>query len=346
MSVDDRIPQAFILKDTVDEDAITRKATTSKGRTTTIKIDAEDPVPAAITVPVTEARITLRRWRLLTLLATGMFALFTMWLGLTITRLVEAFFARSPALGWLAFGLAALVALAVIGIIVREIWGLFSLRRIEQLQDHAARAINLKDRQSASTALSELENLYNGDASAADALAQLARHRSHIMNPEDRLQLADRLLLEPRDAQARAIVARRARRVTILTTVTPAAVFDILFVAAQNLMMLREVASIYGGRPSTLSTLRLARMVATHLAVTGGLALSDNLLQHVVGKGLLGRLSARLGEGAVNGILTARIGLAACNVCRPIPNSDNGRDRLTAMARELVAFKNETVPEP
>ena len=36
-----------------------------------------------------------------------------------------------------------------------------------------------------------------------------------------------------------------------------------------------------------------------------------NLIQHLVGKGLLGRLSARFGEGAVNGILTSRIGLAA-----------------------------------
>ena len=62
----------------------------------------------------------------------------------------------------------------------------------------------------------------------------------------------------------------------MLTTLTPTAVLDILFVAAQNLRMLREIATLYGGRPSTLSTLRLARMVISHLAVTGSLALSDS----------------------------------------------------------------------
>jgi putative membrane protein len=31
------------------------------------------------------------------------------------------------------------------------------------------------------------------------------------------------------------------------------------------------------------------------------------------------RLSARLGEGVINGILTARIGIAAIAVCRPAP---------------------------
>ena len=83
--------------------------------------------------------------------------------------------------------------------------------------------------------------------------------------------------------------------------------------------MMRELATLYGGRPGTLGTIRLAKMVAGHLAVTGGLALSDGVISAVIGKGLIGRLSARFGEGAVNGILTARIGLAAMDLCRPLP---------------------------
>ena len=83
--------------------------------------------------------------------------------------------------------------------------------------------------------------------------------------------------------EAHRIIAHAARRITFLTTVAPTAALDILFVAAQNLRMMRELATLYGGRPSTLSTLRLARMVLSHLALTGGIALSDNLIQHVVG---------------------------------------------------------------
>ena len=144
--------------------------------------------------------------------------------------------------------------------------------------------------------------------------------------------------MTPLDTEAQRIIARRARRVTLLTTVTPAAALDIIFVAAQNARMLRELATLYGGRPSTLATLKLARMVVVHLAITGGLALSDNLIQHLVGKGLLGRLSARFGEGAVNGILTCRIGLAARDVCRPIPAQGNSGDRLAKLLREVIGF--------
>jgi putative membrane protein len=128
--------------------------------------------------------------------------------------------------------------------------------------------------------------------------------------------------------------------VTLVTTVTPTAVLDILFVALQNLRMLRQIATLYGGRPSTLATLKLARMVLGHLAVTGGLALTDNVMQHVIGKGVLGRLSARFGEGTVNGIMTARIGLAARDVCRPIPQERAAKETLGSLLREVVNFSD------
>ena len=58
---------------------------------------------------------------------------------------------------------------------------------------------------------------------------------------------------------------------------------------------------------------------ATHLAITGGVAVGDSLVQQVVGHGIAARLSARLGEGVLNGMLTARVGLSAMAVCRPMP---------------------------
>ena len=159
------------------------------------------------------------------------------------------------------------------------------------------------------------------------------------------MKLAERHLVSWRDGEAHRIIAHAARRITLLTTVAPTPALDILFVAAQNLRMIRELATLYGGRPSTLSTIRLARMVVSHLALTGGIALSDNLIQHVVGKGLLGRLSARFGEGTVNGILTARVGLAARDVCRPIPQEASAKDTLGSLLKELVSSSPEAKAE-
>jgi putative membrane protein len=336
-----RAPQAFVLPDASDDPAKPSK-TKAHATAPTLVFEPELEHTDLVTLPQTATPHEPRRFRWLGLLASSLFALFTMWAGLSIVQLVQSFFALTPWLGWLAFGIAGLAAVAAIAIVIREIIGLWRLERIEHIQELSARAINLDERSSADTVCTELQSLYASRPDVKWGLQQFTSHRDDILDPRDRVKLADTLLVQPLDDVAHKIIARRARRVTLLTTVTPIAMLDILFVAAQNFAMLRELATLYGGRPSTLSTLKLARMVATHLAVTGGLALSDNLIQHFVGRGLLGKLSSRLGEGAVNGILTSRIGLAATAVCRPVPREAATSETLIGLLKEVLTFGDKT----
>lgn len=221
--------------------------------------------------------------------------------------------------------MASVAGVAALAIISREdLWALARLRRIEHIQTDAAHALNTDDADAASRAIASLSQLYAARADARLGLKEMKQFEADILDGRYCIRLAERYLVAWRDAEAHRIIAHAARRITFVTTVAPTAALDMLFVAAQNLRMLRELATLYGGRPSTLATFRLARMVIGHLAVTGGLALSDNLVQHVVGKGLLGRLSARFGEGAVNGILTARVGLARRLPPHPAGNPRQG----------------------
>ncbi len=265
-----------------------------------IEFTASEPSrELTVTPPAPLPRSRTMRWGMI--LVTALLGLVTMWAGLAVTRLIEDYFARSQVLGWAALAVAGLAGFAALAIAVREIWGLMRLKRIEHLQADAARAINHDDAAAAETAVAALGHLYRGRHDMAWGLASLGRHDADIIDPRDRVRLAERHLLVPLDAEAHRIVARAARRVTLLTAMTPAAALDLVFVAVLNLRMLRQLAGLYGGRPSTLATLKLARMVVGHLAVTGGLALSDSLIQHLVGKGLVGRLSARFGVASVEG---------------------------------------------
>lgn len=47
--------------------------------------------------------------------------------------------------------------------------------------------------------------------------------------------------------------------------------------------------------------------------------MGDSIIQQLVGHGLAARLSARLGEGVINGLMTARIGISAMDLVRPFP---------------------------
>ena len=114
-------------------------------------------------------------------------------------------------------------------------------------------------------------------------------------------------------------IAGAARRVSMMTAISPRAVLDVLFVIAQIVVLIRRIAEIYGGRPGLLGFVKLARSVGAHVAITGGMAVGDSLVQQLVGHGIASKISARLGEGVLNGLLTARVGLSAMAVCRPAP---------------------------
>ena len=49
------------------------------------------------------------------------------------------------------------------------------------------------------------------------------------------------------------------------------------------------------------------------------MAVGDDVIHSVVGGSALARVSRRFGEGVINGALTARVGIAAMEVCRPLP---------------------------
>ena len=76
-------------------------------------------------------------------------------------------------------------------------------------------------------------------------------------------------------------------------------------------------------------------MVFTHILATGGLALTDDLFGQFLGQDLLRRLSRRLGEGMFNGALTARIGVAAIEVTRPMPYLEAHPVRIRDLLPEL-----------
>src|SRR5262249_46791320 len=107
--------------------------------------------------------------------------------------------------------------------------------------------------------------------------------------------------------------------VAVATARAPMAASAVTCVALENLRMLRDLVALYGGRPGLVGLLRLAHLVLAHLLATGGVALTDDLLGQFLGQDILRRLSRRLGEGAFNGALTARIGIAAIAVARPLP---------------------------
>ncbi|MFY9239373.1 MAG: YcjF family protein, partial [Roseovarius sp.] len=86
----------------------------------------------------------------------------------------------------------------------------------------------------------------------------------------------------------------------------------------------------------TLGSWRLTRAVMSHLVATGAVAVGDDLISSVAGGSVLSKISRRFGEGVVNGALTARVGVAAMEVCRPLPFSRRKRPSVTRLVRRAL----------
>ena len=252
---------------------------------------------------------------------------------------VVALIARDDWIGLIAAGLLGLVVLALLMLIFREIAGLARLGRLGKIRHEADTAARQNDKALAFDVTHRLKRLYGGRRDLAWGMERLAEHEHDIMNADELLRLAERMLVAPLDPQARAMVASSAKRVSVVTAVSPGALIDMLFVGAENLRMLRRLATLYGARPGTLSLLKLARMVVTHIVLTGGIALGDDVIHQVIGHGLTARLSARLGEGLFNGALTTRIGIATIDVCRPLPHIEQQRPRFRELVAEIAGVR-------
>ncbi|WP_131115325.1 YcjF family protein [Lichenihabitans psoromatis] len=239
--------------------------------------------------------------------------------GLWITRLIDDLFARVPGLGWVGVALAALAALALVGLAVREALGVARQRHVAVLHKRLADAHAADDRDAARSGIKDLASVYAARPETARARQDLAALSTEIIDGRDLIDLAERHLMGPLDALAQREIALAAKRVSVVTAISPRAILDVVFVIGQTVRLIRRIAEIYSGRPGLLGFVRLAKSVGAHLAITGGMAVGDSILQQVVGHGIAAKLSARLGEGVLNGLLTTRVGLSAMAVCRPMP---------------------------
>ena len=262
-------------------------------------------------------------------------------LGLAADRLVRDLFAANEWLGWLGLGVLAVFVLAVLALAAREIFALRRLRVLDALKRDAALATADNDAARARHVVDSLLSLYAGRPDLARARQTVADNLPHLFDGNAMIELAERSLMAPLDARTKALTAASARRVALVTAVSPRALVDIAFVIYESIRLAGAIAALYGARPGFFGFWRLTGAILAHLAVTGGLVLTDGIVEQLVGQGLAAKLSARLGEGVVNGLMTVRVGIAAMRVVRPLPFETQPQPVVRDFIPELTKLTGE-----
>lgn len=249
---------------------------------------------------------------------------------------VTGLLGRAPVLGWIVTALLCALLLVILAISLREIAAISRLGRIDTLHRAAAAALAADDLTQARQVCTRLIAFYRGREDTRWGCQRLTERSAEQFDAVGLLALAEEELLVPLDAAARREVEAAARQVATVTALVPIALADVVVALASSLRMIRRVAEIYGGRSGFLGSWRLTRAVFAHLLATGAVAVGDDLLEPLLGGSLLSKLSRRFGEGLVNGALSARVGVAAMEVCRPLPFSASRRPSVRAIVASAL----------
>ena len=274
------------------------------------------------------------RWGLL--LASALAGAAVIAAGLWFVRFVSVGLERDDWIGQIIRVLLAIAAFTIVVLVVRELIGWRRLTRLGRLRRDVDLALAAIDQRAERKLADKIVTLYRARPELSWALDRVKTHRADVHDPAALLTLIERDLVAPLDTAVRRQITTSAKRVATVTALAPMASIAFAFIVFENVRLLRRIASLYGGRPGLIGSIKLCSTVVGNLIAAGGIALTDDLVGQFIGQDVLRRLSRRLGEGAFNGALTARIGVAGIAAVRPLPFLEAAPVRVRDILAEVL----------
>lgn len=276
--------------------------------------------------------------RALKLFFAGLGGLILLGLAFDASELVDRAFRASTALGLTVISVLAVTVAAALHLAWAEVQALRRLRRIEALRGEGEALLETAGYGAGHGFAQSIAQFYRERDDLTPVLTNLETSLHDAHNDREVVALVERHVLAPLDQSAYRAVLAASRDIAIATALSPSAALDIAIVLWRNLRLVREVATLYGARPGPLGSWRLMRRMLANLAVAGVSESLTHVTIDALGGSLAAAISTRLGQGVLNGLLTARIGLASMTLCRPLAFSPENRPSLKQIRNELMGL--------
>ena len=232
-------------------------------------------------------------------------------------------------LGW--------VALLGLRLVYRYLKDTENLSKLVAMQDKAERLLEGNDFGQAKSFINELRGFYKNKPQEAH-FERCIQAMPDYNNDKEAIKHLDEIFLKPLDEEATRRVSTYAMQTGVGVAISPWASLDMLLSLWRSMKMIDDVAQVYGVRPSLPNRLRLFRRVVNQLLFVGATELlAENALAEFGFQGITTSLSARAGQGIGAGFYTARIGIAAMKVTRPIAFTEANKPKMTSVTREMIS---------
>jgi len=151
----------------------------------------------------------------------------------------------------------------------------------------------------------------------------------------------DREMLPIIDKKAKQIIRDASMQAALSTAISPIAIFDMVLIIWRSMLLTKNIASLYGFRPGSLTTLILLKQGILNVAFAGIAEMATEVTNEMAGRSVLSKVSKSAGQGISNGVLLARLGYGIMNACRPI-ESDKGRGSfISSIVKSIIGSMGE-----
>ncbi|MCT4703953.1 YcjF family protein [Enterobacteriaceae bacterium H20N1] len=298
--------------------------------------EAESLAEAAV-----EAALRPKRsiWRRMVTAGLGLFGISVVAQGVQWTH--NAFVTQD----WIALGggiAGGLIVAAGVGSLATEWRRLWRLRQRAEERDEARELLSSHSMGKGRAFCEKLARQAGLDQ-GHPALQRWYASIHETQNDREVVALYAQLVQPVLDGQARREISRSAAESTLMIAVSPLALVDMAFIAWRNLRLINRIATLYGIELGYFSRIRLFRLVLLNIAFAGASELVREVGMDWVGQDIAARLSARAAQGIGAGLLTARLGIKAMELCRPLPWMEDDKPRLGDFRRQLLVQLKETM---
>lgn len=335
---DDRGPRPRVIE--VERDVVTLQAETMAPRVIATDATARIvPTEPAAKLPVALPPRPRGRWSTvkLGLAAIGVFLIGGLALG--AVDWVTAMFERGAALGTLAAALLASGVAGAAAIAWHELSSLVTLQSVEAIQRRLAGTAAPRDAQGA---IDELIAVLARRRDNASGLAAFQRQVQLHHAPAEQVEILAQAVIRPLDRRAEAAIRKAAVRAFGITALSPTSLTDALFFVAVSLRMMREIAEVYGLRPTAATTTHLLRRLLREAGTLGAIDLAAASLMQHLGGGAAERLSSAAAELLYAAQRMARLGIAIMQLTRPVPFAPEELPTLSSLVGGLFRGRAAT----
>lgn len=259
--------------------------------------------------------------------------------GLALWQSVDQVYNAWLASDWLALGWAGLlsfVATMGVGALTKEWLKLRTLKKRISQQEQAATLVDMNGIGKGKPFCVSLAK-QSGLSTEHPGYDRWLNSLAATHNDTEVLELYDQMVLSHQDKQAKALVGKYSSEAALMVAVSPLATVDMLLVAWRNLKLIEQLSKVYGVELGYWSRIRLLKLVLTNMALAGASEVVADVGMDLLSMDLAGRLSTRAAQGVGVGLLTARLGLKAIALVRPLPWMNNNKPKLSEVRKSLLS---------